>query len=233
MTDTGMTEPTAIQGEGPSGRRRRPSGKTQFDVRRSQIVDLAAKLFASKGYAATGIREIGEAAQLERGALYYYIKSKESLLGEIHDRVMDPLLEQTRKIVALNVSAAARLRLVSEVLLRQILEHEDHVWVFLHEYRALTGERRITFRRKRREFETMLIEILSAGIDNREFVIEDVPTAMLAFLGMHNYTYQWAHGSSNLDPVALSRIYCDIFLRGVIGRMDVRTEEQIVTEDSW
>lgn len=219
-----MTEPAAPRDDGPSpmvlpsttGRSsRRQANNAQYEARRSKIIDLAAHLFASKGYAATGIREIGEAAQLERGALYYYIESKESLLGEIHDRVMDPLLEQTRSIGAHDASATARLRLISEVLLRQILEHEDHVWVFLHEYRALTGERRNTFRRKRSEFESQLVGILSAGIDGREFVIEDVRTTMLAFLGMHNYTYQWAHGSSNQDPVFLSRVYCDIFLRGI------------------
>ena len=93
-------------------------------MRRNEIVDLSARLFAANGYAATGIREIGDAAELARGALYYYIDSKESLLGEIHDRVMDPLLSQTRNIVELAASATTRLRLISEVLLTQIIGHQ-------------------------------------------------------------------------------------------------------------
>jgi TetR/AcrR family transcriptional regulator, cholesterol catabolism regulator len=189
--------------------------KSQYMARKEEIIDLSARLFAANGYAATGIREIGEAAELARGALYYYIDSKESLLAEIHNRVMDPLLAQTRRIVALNASATTRIRMISEVLLKQIIEHQDHVWVFLHEYRALSGSRRLTFKKKRDEFESLLIEVLAAGVDAGEFAMTDVRLTMLAFLGMHNYTYQWIHGSVGIDPIGLSKIYCDTFLSGV------------------
>jgi AcrR family transcriptional regulator len=198
----------------PKGHRR--ASRTQFAARRNEIVDLAAHLFAANGYAATGIREIGEAAELARGALYYYIDSKESLLGEIHDRVMDPLLEQARSVASLSVSAATRIRLVSEILMRQIIDHQDHVWVFLHEYRSLTGERRNMFKKKRAEFEELLMQLLKQGVESGEFAIDDIRRTMLAFLGMHNYTYQWIHGEPSPDPMALSDLYCGIFLRGVL-----------------
>jgi AcrR family transcriptional regulator len=210
---TAAARPTASPA--PTGAQRRRLANSQFASRRDEIVDLAAHLFATKGYAATGIRDIGEAAQLARGALYYYIESKESLLGEIHNRVMDPLLQQASSIAGLRVGASARLRLISEVLLRQIIEHKDHVRVFLHEYGALTGDRRAEFHEKRAEFENVILGLLSNGVDRGEFVIDDVRVAMLAFLGMHNYTYQWIHGGGELDPSSLSRRYCDIFFRGI------------------
>jgi AcrR family transcriptional regulator len=200
----------------PRRRGRRRASSVQFTARRNEIVDLAAHLFAVNGYAATGIREIGDAADLARGALYYYIDSKESLLGEIHNRVMDPLLEQARNIASLPVGATARIRLVSEVLMRQIIGHQDHVWVFLHEYRSLTGERHDTFKKKRDEFEALLIQLFSQGVDSGEFAIDDIRGTMLAFLGMHNYTYQWIHGAPSPDPVTISDLYCSIFFRGVL-----------------
>jgi AcrR family transcriptional regulator len=190
----------------------------RFDERREKIVDLAAELFATNGYSATGIREIGDAASLARGALYYYIDSKESLLSEIHDRVLDPLLEASRTICALDETAAARIRKVSELLVRQVIERHDYVWVFLHEHRSLTGGRRAQFRRKRAEFEDLIILLLSIGIENGEFEITDLRTTMLAFLGMHNYTYQWVRRNESIDPVAVSSLYCDIFLRGITPR---------------
>src|ERR1700710_1886584 len=45
-----------------------------------RLTDAALTLFATKGYAATGIREIAEAADLTSAALYHYIGSKEDLL---------------------------------------------------------------------------------------------------------------------------------------------------------
>lgn len=205
----------------PQPRGRRAASSAQFIARREEIVDLAAHLFATNGYAETGIREIGDAANLARGALYYYIDSKESLLGEIHDRVMDPLLKQARGIASLDVSAASRIRLLSDVLMRQIIDHQDHVRVFLHEYRSLTGERRETFKKKRDEFEDLLGSLFEQGVETGEFAIEDVRGTTLAFLGMYNYTYQWIHGVQSPDPEALSNLYCRIFLHGVL--QDERT----------
>jgi AcrR family transcriptional regulator len=199
---------------------------SQFRTRRAEIVDAAASLFASKGYSATGIRDIGEAVGLDRGALYYYIESKESLLEEIHDRVLDPLLEETSKVAKMNFSASYRLRLVSESLLRNILERPDHVWVFLHEYRAFTGSRRERFRLKRAEFEELITNLLRIGVDDNEFRIIDMRYTVMAFLGMHNYTYQWAGHAKDVDPKALSMVYCEIFFRG-LGVSDLDVDDNL------
>jgi AcrR family transcriptional regulator len=189
---------------------------SQFRSRRTEIVDVAATLFARKGYSATGIREIGDAVGLDRGGLYYYIGSKESLLEEIHDRVLDPLLESTREIAALDVSAMARLCLISEALVRIILEHRDHVRVFLHEYRAFTGTSRERFRKKRQEYELIILELLELGNSGGEFNFTNLQFTAMAFMGMHNYTYQWVGNRTDVDPVELSATYCDVFFKGIV-----------------
>ena len=203
----------------PASRKRRASN-TQFAERHNEIIDLAAHLFATNGYAATGIREIGDAADLARGALYYYIESKEALLEEIHNRVIDPLIEQAASIESLDIRPSARIRLISEVLLRSIIERRDHVWVFLHEHRSLTGDRKTTFRAKRNKFERIVSGLLQAGVEAGEFEINDVGMALLAFLGMHHYTYQWLPRNLDWDPVALSELYCNIFFNGVAKRQN-------------
>ena len=123
-------------------------GKTERYYRmRENVVDIAVELFSKRGYADTGVADIGEASGLARGALYYYIGSKDALLVEIHDRVMDPLLKEAAAVVELDLSFQTRLRLLSECLLWQIVNRHDHVWVFLHEYRQLQGEYRELFER--------------------------------------------------------------------------------------
>jgi AcrR family transcriptional regulator len=177
--------------------------KSRNDARRAEIVDISAGLFAKRGYAETGIAEIGEAVGLARGALYYYIGSKESLLAEIHDRVLIPLLEETHRIVALDESPEARLRRVSFVLLEQIIERRDHVWVFLHEYRSLTGARRAKFRAQRREFEALLGGLFREGMEDGTLKIDD------------EYSYQVVRSNPRLEAGKLSRVYCDIFFNGI------------------
>lgn len=198
----------------PTGRER---GKTQrYHRKREHVVDVAVELFSKNGYASTGVADIGEAAGLARGALYYYIGSKEALLAEIHDRVLDPLLTEAAAIVALDLSFHGRLRLLSESLLWQIINRHDHVWVFLHEYRHLEGEYRTLFREKRHRFEQHIRGLLADGHQRGMVQVADLELATLAFLNLHNYTYQWLAGRRNLEVEELSRFYCEIFFNGVL-----------------
>lgn len=198
-------------------RRERTKTKRYYRMR-EHVVDLAVELFSKNGYAGTGVADIGEAAGLARGALYYYIGSKEALLAEIHDRVMDPLLKEAAAVVELDLSFQARLRLLSESLLWQIVNRQDHVWVFLHEHRQLQGEYRLLFRDKRHRFESSIREVLADG--HRQGLIQghvqDLELATLAFLNLHNYTYQWIASRKNLGVEELSRFYCEIFCNGIL-----------------
>src|ERR1700733_13353454 len=100
-------------GKGNRTMGRKPGHGPAWEGRRQDVIDLAAELFANKGYAGTGIAEIGRAVGLGTGALYYYIGSKENLLIEIQERVMQPLLALARRIAALDESPLLRLRLLS------------------------------------------------------------------------------------------------------------------------
>ncbi|AZG45943.1 TetR/AcrR family transcriptional regulator [Gordonia insulae] len=194
---------------------RRDRHKTdRYHEKREHIVEVAVELFSRNGYAATGVADIGEAAGLARGALYYYIGSKEELLGAIHDKVLDPLLVEGSAVVALDLSFPARLQLISESLLRQIIHRPDHVRVFLHDHRHLEGERREHFREKRARFEGQIRRILQDGAILGQIDVEDLELATLAFLNLHNYTYQWV-GRRELIVTDLAEFYCRLFLHGV------------------
>lgn len=187
---------------------------TNFVDSRDHIIDIAAELFAKNGYAATGVAELGDAAGLARGALYYYIESKGAVLSAIHDRVLDPLLSDAEKIALLPISAPARLTLMSESLLHMIVNYQDHVRVFLHEYHQLKGNSREDFRRKREQFEGSVSRLIEQGNDEGVFEVSDVRTASLAWLNMHNYTYQWLKSEPNTTARGLSKSYMEIILRG-------------------
>ena len=62
--------------------------KTVSDVpgspdRREVIRDAAAELFASKGVAATTVREIADAVGILSGSLYHHFRSKQHIVEEI------------------------------------------------------------------------------------------------------------------------------------------------------
>ena len=81
--------------------------------------------------------------------------------------------------------------MLGDELLDVIHRYPDHVWVFLHEFPALTGERAAQFRERRREYERRVEAVLQAGVDSGEFRELEPRLTAMAWLGMHNYTYLW------------------------------------------
>jgi TetR/AcrR family transcriptional regulator, cholesterol catabolism regulator len=187
----------------------------KWQLRREAIIDTSARLFANRGYHATGITELCEANELGKGALYHYIGSKEELLAAIHDRVMDEVMLGADRAAAACGSASTRLALLGQELVDVIHRYPDHVWVFLHEFPALTGERAATFRERRHDYERQVESVLEAGVRSGEFRDLDPWLTARAWLGMHNYTYLWLKAGGHLSARDVAQPFAEIFIRGI------------------
>lgn len=190
--------------------------RARWEVRRRAIVDRSAAVIARKGYHATGIAELCEANDLGKGALYHYIGSKEELLASIHDRVMDEVMVGADRVQAAGGSPSDQLARLGEELLDVIHRYPDHVWVFLHEFPALTGERAERFRQRRRGYEERVEAVLRAGVEQGEFRDVDPWLTARAWLGMHNYTYLWLRPGGRLSARDVAAPFADIFLGGIL-----------------
>jgi TetR/AcrR family transcriptional regulator, cholesterol catabolism regulator len=192
-----------------------PRRSEKWKARRDAIVDTSAHVFAQRGYHATGIVELCDVNGLGKGAFYHYIGSKEELLAAIHDRVMDEVMLGADRVAEAGGSPSAQLEMLGDELLDVIYRYPDHVWVFLHEFPALTAERAERFRVRRREYEKRVEAVLRAGIDAGEFREVDPRLTALAWLGMHNYTYLWLKVDGRLTARDVAKPFADIFIRGI------------------
>ncbi len=116
---------------------KRPNAHKRYEARRQEIVDIAANVFAERGYHATSIDNLVEATGLQRGGLYHYIGSKEELLFQIHERFIDPLLKEAQEIEARGEPPTETLRALAHALMSDIATYRDQVTVFLHEWKTL------------------------------------------------------------------------------------------------
>jgi hypothetical protein len=110
------------------------------------------------------------------------------------------------------------LVLLGNELLDVIHRYPDHVWVFLHEFPALTGERAERFRSRRRGYEARVERVLQSGIDSGEFRDVDPWLTARAWFGMHNYTYLWLKPGGRLDARSVAKPFAEIFMRGIATR---------------
>lgn len=109
--------------------RRKRGEPSKSEATRRKILDAAARAFLQRGYEATTLQEIAEAAGMQAGSLYYHFESKEQLLEEVFDIGMRRVVEAAREAVAAlpaDAPFAARLSAAVAAHLEQLLGQGDY-----------------------------------------------------------------------------------------------------------
>jgi AcrR family transcriptional regulator len=190
------------------------------NARREEIIDAAVRLWASRGYDATGIADVCVEANIGKGALYHHVGSKEDILFEIHNRFVDPMVSYGRELLVADMSASEAITALGHRLIQTIATHRDECAIFIREYIALSSDRFETVRAKRREFSRIVSELIRRGIDAGEF--DDIPVdlATHAFLALHNHVYAWLRADGAFTPEDVADIFDRIFLNGIRRSVD-------------
>lgn len=63
------------------------------DETRNRILDAAENLFAAKGFDATTVQEISDAARINKAMIYYYFKDKQDLLYIVVERTINEITQ--------------------------------------------------------------------------------------------------------------------------------------------
>jgi AcrR family transcriptional regulator len=102
----------------PRGRRRPgPSGSPDI---RAGILDVAELLFATRGFAATSVREIAERVEVTPAMIHYYFGSKNRLLQAVMERALEPMAVAVAEI---EQAGEAPLRALTQRLFALAAEH--------------------------------------------------------------------------------------------------------------
>ena len=186
-----------------------------YDDQREQILQQAAALFASQGYAATSMNAVAQACGLSKPTIYHYFRDKYALLLEICDAHLTRLLALEREVrdVAY-LSAEQRLR---DLILHFVQEYSQATHahrVLTESVRYLEGDDKQQVLDKERAlvagFSAMLIQIRpdleKAGLSKA--------LTMLLF-GMMNWMFTWLRSGGALDHEDMAPIVADLFLGGI------------------
>ncbi|WP_182376479.1 TetR/AcrR family transcriptional regulator [Nocardioides sp. WS12] len=98
--------------------------------RREQLLAIAAGVFANKGFRATTVRDIADAAGIQNGSLYHHFDSKESMVDEILSTFQEELFGQYDAILASSDDARTKLEAAVRVSFEAIDKHPHEVAIF-------------------------------------------------------------------------------------------------------
>ena len=170
---------------------------------RDRILQAAVTIFAEKGYHGAGMSDIGEAANIQRGALYYHIGSKEELLYDLTRRHVEVALDVGRAAIRGIEDAREQFRALAQAHVKTLADRRADVLVAEREMHLLTGERAAALAKLRREYEDLFNEVIGRGADQGVFR-RPTHIDVMGVLGLLNYTYMWLdpHGSEPVEKVA-------------------------------
>jgi AcrR family transcriptional regulator len=124
-------------------------------TRRQQILDIAAELFAEKGFHGVSISELGAACGFSGPALYRHFRSKDAVLAEMLVSISDELLSVGRERVRSAASPEAALQALIDWHVTFALDHKALIVVQDRDWSALPLEAR----EKVRETQLAYVEV--------------------------------------------------------------------------
>ncbi len=152
------------------------------EARRQQLIEIAEKLFSTKGYANTAVSDIVRAAGVAQGTFYYHFPAKEDIVVEVVKRAVGTLAQELDQILGqTDLSPTARL----EAVIRLIAEAAETKWdllQFIHSDANLVIHERlqgtVSSLLQRR-----LTPLVEEGIRSGEFTVSHADETVEFFVG--------------------------------------------------
>jgi TetR/AcrR family transcriptional regulator, cholesterol catabolism regulator len=133
-------------------------------------VVLAGELFAQKGYRATTVREIADAAGILSGSLYHHFDSKESIGDEILSSFINQVLADYRGAVASAGSPRAVIEQIVRSTSRTLARHRAALAMLQNDWSYFAALPRFAYLPKAlREIERIWVTQLEAGKESGLF----------------------------------------------------------------
>jgi TetR/AcrR family transcriptional regulator, cholesterol catabolism regulator len=186
-----------------------------MQTRRRQIEDVASTLFSHRGYAATSMRDIARALDLQGGSLYAHIPSKEAVLAAIVEEAAEDFHAAVRPIAEREGPAADRLREMVAAHVRVVTGGRERAKVFLFEWTFLGPERREAIARSRLDYQRYFERVVAEGVAAGELQTADPRLAAVFVLSAMNAIAHWYRPDGPIGPEALASHYAELFLQGL------------------
>jgi len=167
---------------------------------RADVVEAAGRLFASRGYHGTSMRDLGKELGLLGSSLYSHVDSKQDLLVEVVEEGARLFEASAAEALAIAGSAADRLHALIFGHVDVVLDNLDIARTFLNEARMLDAEHRARILAARDHYEEAFRSVIREGIGDGSFAAETDPkTASIFILSILNAIERWYHPDGEID----------------------------------
>src|SRR5690625_594746 len=197
--------------------------------RREELLAVAARLFAARGYHGTRMDDVADAIGLNKATVYHYYASKSLILYDIYQQAA----ERTLAAVHDDPSWTAREALYQYTvrLLDQIAVNPEGAAVYFQEQPYITEwfteEQVAEVREKEARVYEHVHGLIDRGIANGEFYQCDSHVLALGYIGMTLGAYRWLRPSGRRSAKEIAAEFSPALLRGLIRDETIRVESPL------
>lgn len=191
------------------------AGQTGLATRPEQILDIAARQFRNRGYAAVSMRDIATEAGMRTPSLYYHFAAKDDLVIAVMDRGIVVVREAvTAALAALSDDAgdAQRLETAMRAHLRALHGMSDYTSANVRIFGQLPEALRRANMAERRAYQAIWSGLLAPVCAHDPAIL---PARVAFVIGALNATLEWVD-PARTDLGALADHLAGLLLHGLL-----------------
>ena len=154
--------------------------------RKQELLQIAYRMFISRGYESTSVDEIIEEAGIAKGTYYYYFETKEQMLEEVISMMMDRETEAAKQILKAEIPVPQKI--VGIISSLRPTQEEMPI-----EGALMQPENIVMHEKSRKQIAEKAVPILSEvveeGIAQGVFACDNIPERVRMLLAISSNTF--------------------------------------------
>ena len=167
--------------------------------RKTEIVNVSAKLFKEKGYSAVTMRDIAQAMDIKAASLYNHIKSKQEILVLIIIEIAEEFTKVMNEVVNSNETAIKKIERIIQLHIDITLRDSNALACLNNDWMHLTDSDLDYFIKMRNDYEDNFRTIMKKGIDDGEIKNLNLDVIIFSILSTLRTLYIWYNKTNKLN----------------------------------
>ena len=192
-------------------------------LRRSEIIDVATRLFLERGFHKTSIRDIARACPFNLASLYMYVTSKEDILFLVAQQLIEEKARAMAAVEMLDDNPVESFRTALRSYCRIVQDYRPHIRLLYRELDVLSPDRREIVMASLSTVTDVFEKIVRKGIETGVFAnVEPKLVALNALFMCHLWSmHARALRNITLDINEFFDMQSKIILQGMLTREPV------------
>lgn len=188
-------------------------------ARRDELLAVAARVFAEKGFSNSTVRDLGEEAGILSGSLYHHFESKDAILEDLLHGLFDEIEQSYLKVFEAGNPPDQTIRDLLVTGYGFLDRRANEISVLNNDLAYISQLPRLAFVAERTQrLERFWIATIKSGVECGQFRTDiDPEVAYRIMMGSLVSAVRWYNRSGPLDAAQLGGRVADIFLGGLLG----------------